>query len=110
MRRLRVFVDALEVSDDLDLLSRGIRKEGGFGTCSWVPSRATSSRRQASVALAAESMADKIWNVSCWYRNGVGCLRRRHLRRCCTDQGECVCENEPGAHHLAALQCVLDCC
>ena len=57
---LGAFVDALEVGDDLELLPEEIRKEGGLGPGAGVPRGATCARRQASIALATESVADQI--------------------------------------------------
>src|SRR6266567_8522590 len=62
--RFRVFIDALEVRDDLELVPEEIRKEGSFGAGGGVPGSATSVRRQAGVALAATGMADQICRVS----------------------------------------------
>jgi len=55
---VRVFIDTLEVGDDLDRMSEGICKECGFGTGGGVPGSATSVRGQASVALAAGGVAN----------------------------------------------------
>ena len=52
--RLRVFIDALEVRDDLELRSEEIRKQGGFRAGAGVPGSAASARRQASIALLRE--------------------------------------------------------
>ena len=58
--RLRALVDALKVGDDLELLPEEIRKESGLGTGAGVPRGATRARRQASIALATESVADQV--------------------------------------------------
>src|SRR4030095_6558811 len=69
--RFGVRIDALEVSDDLELPEE-IQKEGGFGTGAGVPGSATCARRQASVTLATEGVADQVRRVSRRYGNGVG--------------------------------------
>src|SRR4029077_1067839 len=69
--RLRVFVDALEVSDDLELRPEDIRKKSRFGTGRGVPGSATGGGGQASVPLAAVGVADQKCSVSSRYGNGV---------------------------------------
>jgi hypothetical protein len=94
---LGTFVDALEVGDDLELLPEEIRKEGGLGTGAGVPRGATCACRQASIALATESVADQVQRVSvghcdlCWRLWGREILRQRVL-----DCAEGTCEHEGG--------------
>jgi len=94
--RIRAFIDALEVRDDLELHSEEIRKQGGFGAGRGVPGGATCARRQASIALATEGVADQICRVSCRYRNRVWNGWRRDLRRSEGDCAESTCEHESG--------------
>jgi len=94
--RLRVFIDALEVSDDLELLPEEIRKESGFGAGGGVPGSATSARGQTSIALRTEGMADQVWRVSRLNCNSVRGRRGRDLRCRVSDRAECTCEHENG--------------
>src|SRR5439155_6547036 len=91
---LGVFIDALEVRDDLHEVSEETRKEGGFGAGGGVPGSGTSARRQARVALTAESVADQICRVSRRHGNSVRSGWRRDLRRRKGDSAECTCEQE----------------
>jgi hypothetical protein len=115
-----VRIDALEVSDDLELLPKEIRKEGGFGAGGGVPCSATVTRRQARIALATEGVADQICRVSCWYCDGVGngwrgndsgiVWRRGALRRRVVDRAECTRKHESGykqAPNSRSLFCLL---
>src|SRR6266700_7107671 len=92
-----VFIDALEVRDDLDLMSEEIHEEGGFGAGGGVPGSATSARRQASIALTAKGVADQICRVSLWHGDSVRSRWRCNLRRRKGDCAECTCEQESGS-------------
>jgi hypothetical protein len=94
--RLGVYIDALEVSDNLKLLPEEIRKECGFGAGGWIPGCATGGRRQASIALATEGVAYQIRRVTRWHSNGVGNGRDCDLRRGMGDRAEGTCEHESG--------------
>ena len=94
--RLRVFIDALEVRDDLELRSEEIRKQGGFGAGAGVPGSAATARRQASIALATEGVADQVRRVSCRYCNKARSGWGRDLRRRKGDCAEGTCEHESG--------------
>jgi len=94
--RIRAFIDALEVRDDLELHSEEIRKQGGFGAGRGVPGGATCARRQASIALATEGVADQICRVSRRYCNSVRSGWGRDLRRGVCDRAEGTCEHESG--------------
>src|SRR6266567_3820554 len=89
-----VFIDALEVRDDLDLMPEEIHEEGGFGAGGRVPGSGTGARRQASIALAAIGVADQICRVSCRHGNVCRSGWRRDFRRCKGDCAECTCEHE----------------
>src|SRR6266581_2018735 len=105
-----VFIDALEVRDDLDLMPEEIHEEGGFGAGGWVPGSATSARWQASIALAAEGVADQICRVSRRHGNIVRSGWRRDLRRRKSDCAECTCKQESGsekAPNSSSLCCLL---
>ena len=65
---LGVFINALEVRDDLDRMAEEVRKKGCFRACSRVPGSGPRARQEASIALAAEGMANQKSRVS-----------RRHL-------------------------------
>src|SRR6266516_1773356 len=94
---LGVFINALEVRDDLDLMSKEIHEEGGFGTGAGVPGSATGARREAGIALASVGMADQIWRVSLRYGNVGGGGWRRDLRRRIGDcERACECESSHG--------------
>lgn len=94
-----VQVDALKVRDELKLLEL-IGKKSGFGTGSGVPGSATVGRWEASIALAAEGVADQICRVSYRYGNGVGNGRGRDLLRRDGDRAECTCEHESGPEQV----------
>src|ERR1700751_221608 len=66
---LRVFVDALEVGDDLELRPEDIRKQRCFWTSGGTPGSATRGCGQAGIALATESVADQKCVVSRLYCN-----------------------------------------
>src|SRR6266446_2850859 len=108
--RFRVFIDALEVRDDLHQVSEETRKEGGFGAGGGVPGSATSARWQASIALAAEGVADQIGRVSRRHGNIVRSGWRRDLRRRQGDCAECTCKQEGGSEQApdsSRLCCLL---
>lgn len=88
----RIRIDALKVSDDLELLSEEICKESGFGTSCWAPGSAAGRRRQACIALAPEGVSDQVCRISLRYCNGGGSGWRRNLR--CS-----VCNCADGARH-----------
>src|SRR5439155_17031721 len=94
--RFGVFIDALEVRDDLDWMPEEIHKEGSFGAGGGVPGSATGARRQASVALATMGMADQICRVSRRHGNRVRSDWRRDLRRRKGYGAEGTCEHESG--------------
>src|SRR6266536_4161380 len=105
-----VFIDALEVRDDLHEVSEETRKEGGFGAGGGVPGSATSAGWQASIALAAEGVADQICRVSRRHGNIVRSGRRRDLRRRKGNCAECTYEQQSGsekAPNSSSLCCLL---
>jgi len=83
------------VSDDLELPGV-IRKECGFGTGGGVPGSATCARRQASVTLATEGVADQVRRVSRRYGNRAGSGWRRDLRRRVRDRAQGACKHKSG--------------
>ena len=94
--RFGVFVDALEVRDDLKLLPEEIRKEGGFGAGGWVPSCAASVRGEASITLAATGMSDQVRGVSCRHGNQLRSRWGGDLRCRMRDYPERTCEHKSG--------------